>query len=307
MSHPTNPTDLAAQGIVPLSQASGFHVARGNEDVRGWHVRSADGSKIGKVNELLIDPDAGKVRYLDIEIDGGFFGTSRNVLIPIGMAHLADDEDVVVVDADKDTLREYPEYTGQNLTRDYESSMTSRFASGATRDDTRAGDARFYDEAGLYRNRGGELTDQSRNAGNERETRVTRSEEELAIGKRSVRAGEAYLRKTVETEHVREEVPVMHEEVVVERRPVSADSATDVTIGEDEIRVPVMEEEVVTEKRVVPKEEVVIRKRAVSDREVVEDDVRKERIDVDDSSARGRSRQSERTDRDTRDETDRRP
>jgi uncharacterized protein (TIGR02271 family) len=107
-----------------------------------------------------------------------------------------------------------------------------------------------------------------------------------------VQAGEAYLRKTVETEHVRQEVPVTHEEVTVERRPLSADAATDVTISEDEIRIPVMEEEVVTEKRVVPKEEVVIRKRAVSDTEVVEDDVRRERVDVDDSAVRERTSQT---------------
>jgi uncharacterized protein (TIGR02271 family) len=121
---------------------------------------------------------------------------------------------------------------------------------------------------------------------------VTRSEEELAIGKRSVQAGEAYLRKTVETERVRQEVPVTREEVTVERRPLSADAETDVTINEDEIRVPVMEEEVVAQKRVVPKEEVVIRKRAVSDTEVVEEDVRRERVDVDDSAVRERTSQT---------------
>lgn len=297
MSHPNSPSELAAQGIVPLSQAEGFHVADGNVDVRHWDVRSTDGSKIGEVKDLLIDPNAGKVRYLDIRVDGGFFGTSRDVLIPIGMAHLADDEDVVLVDADKDTLRDYPEYTGQTVTRDFESSLTSRFAQGAT---SKATDDRFYNEGGLYRDKDRAVTDRQ---GDERETRVTRSEEELAIGTRAVRTGEAYLKKTVETEHVREEVPVTHEEVVVERRPVSADSATDVTIGEDEIRVPVMEEEVITEKRVVPKEEVVIRKRAVTDREVVEDDVRKERIDVDDTGVR--SRKSSRSQRD--DESDRRP
>ena len=122
--------------------------------------------------------------------------------------------------------------------------MTSRFARTTTGSASKSGDERFYNEGGLYRNKDRALTDQQ--IGDERETRVTRSEEELSIGKRAVRAGEAYLKKTVETEHVREEVPLRHEEVVVERRPLSADAATDVTIDEDEIRVPVMEEEIVT-------------------------------------------------------------
>ena len=82
----------------------------------------------------------------------------------------------------------------------------------------------------------------------------------------------------------------MHEEVTVERRPISADSRVDATISEDEIRVPLMAEEVVTQKRVVPKEEVVVRKHAVTDTEVVEDDVRRERVDVDDASLRGSAR-----------------
>jgi len=84
----------------------------------------------------------------------------------------------------------------------------------------------------------------------------------------------------------------MHEEVTVERRPLSADAATDISITEDEIRVPLMQEEVIAEKRVVPKEEVVIRKRAVSDTEVVEDEVRRERIDVDEGSVRERTSRS---------------
>ena len=51
-------------------------------------------------------------------------------------------------------------------------------------------------------------------------------------------------------------------------------------IGEDEVRMPVTEEEVVTEKRPVAKEEIRVRKDAVEDEEVVEEDVRREEVDV---------------------------
>ena len=118
------------------------------------------------------------------------------------------------------------------------------------------------------------------------ESRITRSEEELAIGKRQVQAGEVSVRKTVETEHVTERVPVMREEVTVERRPVTAADAASVEIGEDRIVVPVTEEEVVVEKRPVVKEEVVLRTREVEDTEEVEADLRRERIEVDE---RGRT------------------
>ena len=112
-----------------------------------------------------------------------------------------------------------------------------------------------------------------------REARLTLSEEQLAVDKRQVDAGEARLRKTVETEHVRESVPVQREEVVVERRPLSADASADVEIGEDEIRIPLTREEAVVEKRAVPVEEVVVKKRVVTEQQPVEADLRRERVD----------------------------
>jgi len=112
-----------------------------------------------------------------------------------------------------------------------------------------------------------------------REQRLTLSEEQLAVGKRQVQAGEAAVRKTVETEHVRRSVPVQREEVVVERRPISGDRASDVDIREDEVRIPLMAEEVVVEKRAVPTEEIVIQKRVVTEEREVEADLRRERVD----------------------------
>jgi uncharacterized protein (TIGR02271 family) len=77
------------------------------------------------------------------------------------------------------------------------------------------------------------------------------------------------------------EVPTRREEVTVERVPVEGE-ASETDISEDEIIVPVTEEEVVVEKRPVAKEEVRIRKDAVEDTETVEEDVRREEVEVDD-------------------------
>ena len=82
-------------------------------------------------------------------------------------------------------------------------------------------------------------------------------------------------------------VPTRHEEVTVERVPVAEGTASEAQIGEDEVSIPVTEEEVVVEKRPVAKEEVRIRKDVVEDTEVVEEDVRREEIDVDDQTTRG--------------------
>ena len=112
--------------------------------------------------------------------------------------------------------------------------------------------------------------------------RLTLSEEELRVGKRQVEAGEVSLRKTVETRHVQQEVPLMREEVTIERRPITDPNASmDIEIREDSIRIPIMAEEAVVSKRVVGTEEVVLRKQQVTETETVEADLRKERLDVD--------------------------
>jgi uncharacterized protein (TIGR02271 family) len=119
----------------------------------------------------------------------------------------------------------------------------------------------------------------------EDELRVQRTEEELRAGTREREAGEVSVRKTVRTDRERMEVPTRREEVTVDRVPVDGE-ASETEIGEDEISVPVTEEEVVVEKRPVAKEEVRIRKDVVEDTEIVEEDVRREEIEIDDETTR---------------------
>jgi uncharacterized protein (TIGR02271 family) len=119
------------------------------------------------------------------------------------------------------------------------------------------------------------------------ELRVLRSEEELRAGTREREAGAVNVRKTVRTDRESLEVPTRHEEVSVERVPLSGEAA-EAEIGEDEVEVPVTEEEAVVSKRPVVKEEVRIRKDVVEETEVVEEDVRREEIDVEDDTTRNR-------------------
>jgi uncharacterized protein (TIGR02271 family) len=130
----------------------------------------------------------------------------------------------------------------------------------------------------------------SQGFGRGQERTVTLAEEELAVGKREVKAGEVTIRKVVDTEHVVKRVPVKREEVIIERRPADGVRAAEGTeIREQEIRIPIVDEELVVEKRTVPKEELVVRKAAVEEAQTVEADLRKERASVDDTSRRSRS------------------
>src|ERR687894_835785 len=117
----------------------------------------------------------------------------------------------------------------------------------------------------------------------EDEIRVQRSEEELRTGTREREAGKVGVRKQVRTEREQVRVPSRHEEVSIERVPVD-EEGTGAEIGEDEVSMPVVEEEVVVDKQPVVKEEIRIRKDVVEDEQVVEEDVRREEVDIEDAT-----------------------
>ena len=162
-----------------------------------------------------------------------------------------------------------------------DSESTGTVGPGMSMGDTETGEFREHD-----RNQEG-LSQPGSDLEDEDELRVQRSEEELRAGTREREAGAMKVRKRVRTDRERIEVPTKHEEVSVERVPMSGE-ATEAQIGEDEVSVPVTEEEVVVEKRAVAKEEVRLRKDVVEDTEVVEEDVRREEVEVEDDTERGR-------------------
>jgi len=298
--------------IVPLDDVKGeFKVAEDEPDIRGWEVRTSDGTEVGKVSDLIVDTGQMKVRYIEVKLDGDVIGSDddRVVLLPIGEARLDDDEDDVYVNLDIASLTALPAYDRSNFDRSYETNLRDRFrgdtsvsGTASTASGTAGGmgeavsdlaaanrvpdaDEDFYqgssyDEGRLFG---------KRREGRENESYLRLNEERLDIDKRQVERGEARVRKTVDTQHVRQSVPVEHEEVTVERRPLSADARIDdAEISEDEIRVPLRGEELVVDKRVVPTEEVVIRKKVVRDDEVVEADLARERLEVQDDATRRR-------------------
>jgi uncharacterized protein (TIGR02271 family) len=122
--------------------------------------------------------------------------------------------------------------------------------------------------------------------GSEDELRVQRVEEKLRADTRDREVGGVRVRKRVRTDRERLAVPKKRQEVRVERVPVEEGAASEDEIGDDEIRVPVVEEEIVVEKRPVVKEEIRLRKEIVEEEDVVEENVRKEEVDIDDRTER---------------------
>jgi uncharacterized protein (TIGR02271 family) len=240
----------------------------------GYTVVDQSGSKIGKVDDLFLDEND-QPEYFGVKM--GFLGTS-STLIPADITTINNEQGFIEVSQTKSTVQDGPAFDDdREITPEYENEVRSYYGLGAV-DST--------EDHGTYGDYNGEHSGAGTTSDLEDELRVQRSEEELRAGTREREAGAMKVRKRVRTDRERIEVPTKHEEVSVERVPVEGET-TEAQIGADEVVVPVTEEEVVVDKRTVAKEEVRIRKDVVEDTEVVEEDVRREEIDVEDATERG--------------------
>ena len=131
------------------------------------------------------------------------------------------------------------------------------------------------------------LTSKTQNTTTDRtkveETTVPVTEERLGVSK-SQSTKEATITKTPVTETKTVEVPVTHEEISVERRPVSGTTTTSAADrpveSEQEIRVPLKQEQVQVTKQPYVKEEVVVKKKPVTETKTVSDQVTSEEVRV---------------------------
>lgn len=121
------------------------------------------------------------------------------------------------------------------------------------------------------------------NTGNDAVDRVQLFGEVLRVHKERISRGEVRVRKDVVTENQTIEVPVMREELVLDRVAVSPNTpASSASIGRSqEIRVPLSEDSVRVEKQPVVREEVMVGKREVPDVAQVGGEVRHEELRVD--------------------------
>lgn len=276
-------SDRGWNGLIPLDDVDDLELADNEPDPRGWDVISADGRKIGEVDELLVDRTAMTVSYLAVDVDEDELDLDdrdRRLMIPIRSVELDDDDDHVLVhDLQSSRIREFSGLT--DLGR--ESFATPIAGDRSVRDERDLDrDPRDRNESVRFDRSARDDVGGREDGGEGDEIRISRVEEELDIGKRQVKAGDVNVRKTVETEHVSRPVELRHEEIEIERRPVDRELRGDeAQIGEKELNVPVMREKPVVDKRAVIREELVLRKRGVTDTRDVGGDVRKEHIHVD--------------------------
>jgi uncharacterized protein (TIGR02271 family) len=249
---------------------------------RGRSVVDSDGDKIGTIEEIYMDSETGKPEWLAVKT--GLLGMKLS-FIPIAEASASDAE--VRVPYDKAQVKDAPavEPDGE-LSQDEEANLYRHY--GLDYSEVRS-DSGLPEGNGGQSERGPVGRDTS---GPTTDDAMTRSEEELRVGKTSREAGRARLRKYVVTEQVQQTVPVQREEVRVEREPITDANVGDATAGpaisDEEHEVVLHEEEVITEKRAVPKERVRMDKDTVTEDQTVSEQLRKEQIEAEGDTGGGR-------------------
>lgn len=237
--------------------------AAGDVDPRGWGVVAGDGTWLGSVSDLLLDRATGGPRYLAVALEPSIARQpgGRRVFVPAGDARLDPAASRVHLDTVEGTMAHLlPEHPADAPALPSPLAAAEAADAAAVRASAAAGTAATASADG--------------------EVRMQISEEELDIAKRVVSAGEVRVHKHVTTERVREVVPVMREDVTVERRALPAGAGLEPRQEGDTWYVPIVEEELVIQKRLVAREELVIRKRQVMEEQVIEETLRRETPEV---------------------------
>jgi uncharacterized protein (TIGR02271 family) len=252
-----------------------------------------DGDKLGKVGQVYLDEETGRPAW--VTVSTGMFGT-RQSFAPLYNAEVTDGQ--VVLAVPKDLVKDAPSIEDDgHLDESETTALYQHYASylngGTALNETQAGgDGYASQDTGLTTGAQGHDT-----SGPDTDEAMTRSEERLHVGTESVQAGRARLRKYVVTENVTTTVPVSHEEVRLEREPIT-DANRDAAlsgagISEEEHEVTLRAERPVVAKETVPVERVRLGTETVTEEREVNEEIRKEQIDEPDvdTTLRDRDRQ----------------
>jgi len=272
----------------------------------------AGSEKVGGIGQVYLDDSTGQPSWVTVKT--GLFGTSQS-FVPLQDAEVRGDD--LVVSYGEDQIKNAPRVdddgsiSPEEEDRLYEyyglgsgTTGTSDVTAGTTGTTSDVTDATTTGTTGLAGVGTDADADRTR-AGNEHGTEgrdtsgpttddaMTRSEEQVNVGTQRREAGRARLRKYVTTETVSQTVPVSHEEVTLEREPITdanVGAANDgPAISEEEHEVVLHEEVPVVEKEAVAVERVKLGTETVTDETQVSADVRKEHIELedDDTTTRG--------------------
>jgi uncharacterized protein (TIGR02271 family) len=244
------------------------------QDVQTWQGQTLldnDGDKIGEIVDIYLDRQSGEPEWLAVKT--GLFGSNLS-FVPLREANSADGG--VKVPYEKALVKDAPNVQADGeLSPEEEQRLYQHYSlEFGDYDYDKDYDADRDHPGTVGRDTSGPTTDNA----------MTRSEEELRVGKTQTETGRARLKKFIVTEQVQTTVPVQREEVRVEREPITDGNVGNAMDGpalsEEEHEVVLHAEQPVVEKNVVPKERVRLDQETVTEEVGVTEEVRKERIEA---------------------------
>ena len=250
------------------------------DDLVGHTAVDRNGDKIGKIGQVYLDDRTQQPVW--VTVSTGLFGSNESFAPLYGATHVGDDLQLGV---DKAQVKDAPNVDADGqLSEDETGALYDHYAGylddggsvarSADIADATAGSGRDEATGSVGHDTSGPNTDNA----------MTRSEERLHVGTEQVEAGRARLRKHIVTENVSKTVPVSHEEVRIEREPITDANAGDALHGadlsEEEHEVTLHAERAVTSKETVPVERVRLDTETVTEQQRVDEELRHEEIDT---------------------------
>jgi uncharacterized protein (TIGR02271 family) len=258
--------------------------------LQGQPIIGHDGEKIGTAENVYLDNQTDRPEW--VEVKTGLFG-SKSALVPLANAE-PDPAGGIRVPYDKARIKSAPHhYAEQQLSADDEAELFRYYeipyAGRTVTADAGAGftEPAHAESADMSADVTGRAADFERGYDTGEpgtDDAMTRSEERLNIGTQFVEAGRARLRKYLVTEQVHQTVPVTHEEVRVEREPITDANRQAAYRGADlseaEHEVVLTAERPVVAKETVPVERVRLDTEQVTEEAHVSETLRREEIDT---------------------------
>ncbi|MFG1705768.1 DUF2382 domain-containing protein [Nonomuraea sp. M3C6] len=246
------------------------------------HVVGSDGQSIGKVGQVYLNDHTGEPEWVTVRT--GFFGM-KQTFVPLANARRSGEE--IRVPFDREMIKGAPNIDVDGRLSLQEEADLYRYygMQPSAVPQQRTGEPRTRGPITGERieRQTGRLAGETRgDVTEDRDIDITRSEERLRIGTESRETGRVHLHKYVETETVRETVPLSHEEVVIEREAINDGEAVGAQeIHEEDREMILHEQRPVVGKETKPVERIHIHKQDVRHEETVEGEVRKERFEID--------------------------
>ena len=252
------------------------------QNMEGRTAVDTDGAKLGKIGQVYLDDQSGQPLWVTIHT--GLFGTKESFAPLYGSRTDGDDLRLAV---SKDMVKDAPGIEADGRIEGAENEALYTYYQGYLDSGTHhtptqgqgqeyAGDTRedLSGRDGIQgQDTSGPTTDDA----------MTRSEERLHVGTEQAETSRVRLRKHVVTENVTQTIPVSHEEVRLEREPITdanrGQATSGADISEDEHEITLHAERPVTGKETVPVERVRLGKETVTEDREVSETLRKEQID----------------------------